>query len=289
MRELRIARLDGGDQRIHHLVLDLVGEIARGNRARELAPLVVDLLFLGERIGDQGEDPLIVLEALRNGIGRRLALSPVLFIQEIQRLVAGQLLAVDLEAQIGHGLVEQPHPGLAPDHVALVQHLLQIVRELVRAEGAHGVQPRRIAPQRRVRQLRIHVGIGELVDLQREEQGLERDLGRALVDVLLEPPELGVGHVAGIEQLGIAHQPAEDFLDPLIGHDCRQEVRPAQTGQLSFILLTEGSRLGSRLFEVALHFRRFRAGIEIGEVPGREGLGAGALIGGHGCDPGVMP
>jgi hypothetical protein len=266
----------------------LVGEVARRDRARELAPLVVDLLFLGEGVGDQSEHALVVAESLGDGVGRGLALGPILLIQEIQRLVAGQLLAVDVEAQVGHGLVEQAHPRLPPHHVALVQHLLQIVGQLVRAEGAHRVEPRRKAPQRRVGQLRFHVVVGELVDLQGEEQGLERDLRRALVGVLLEPAVFGVGHVAGIEQLREAHHPPEDLLDPLIGEDGCQEIRTAEARQLAFVLLAEGGGLGAGLLEVALHFRRIRAGIKIGEVPGREVLGGGAF-GGHGCYPGIMP
>ena len=58
VRDPGIGVLDGRDQRVHDLVLDLVREVARGDRPREVAPAVLDLLVLGEGVGDPAQrDP----------------------------------------------------------------------------------------------------------------------------------------------------------------------------------------------------------------------------------------
>ena len=62
MRQARIGGAHGGDQRVHHLGLDAIGEVARIGDVPEAAPAIRDLLVLGERVGDQRELAQIVLE-----------------------------------------------------------------------------------------------------------------------------------------------------------------------------------------------------------------------------------
>ena len=52
-------------------------------------------------------------------------------LQQVQRRLQRQLLAVDVEAQVGHRLVEQPVPGAAPGDRLFVEQLLDAVLELV--------------------------------------------------------------------------------------------------------------------------------------------------------------
>ncbi len=98
MRQARIGLPHRRDQRVDHLVLDIVREIARRDRALELAPAVLDLLVLRERVGDLRDDADIVAEHLADGLGGGLAQRRIRFGQQMQRLGAGQLLAVDRES-----------------------------------------------------------------------------------------------------------------------------------------------------------------------------------------------
>ena len=74
--------------------------------------------------------------------------------KQVERLGLGQLLPAKRKAQIGDRLVEQPGPGGAAGDRLLVQQLLDLVRQLVRAEGAGVAQPRAVMGERRVGFLR---------------------------------------------------------------------------------------------------------------------------------------
>ena len=63
----------GGKLDEDHLVLDDVAEVHRRLRARVLAPAVLDLLVLGQRIGDQREDRDVVALHLAERLGGVLA------------------------------------------------------------------------------------------------------------------------------------------------------------------------------------------------------------------------
>ena len=112
MRELagsssRTAR----DQRVDDLVLDKIRQIARRDRPREAAPAVLDLLVLGERVGDQRKGPRVLAQDFADRDGGLAAHLGVAVGQQVEHLGLGQLLAAKRKPQIGHGLVEQPGPG----------------------------------------------------------------------------------------------------------------------------------------------------------------------------------
>ena len=73
VRQAGIGVADRRDQRVDHLVLDVIGEVAARDRPRELAPAVLDLLVLGERVGDQREQPDPGRRAPRRSRSRRPA------------------------------------------------------------------------------------------------------------------------------------------------------------------------------------------------------------------------
>ena len=70
----RIGGADGGDQGLDHLAFDAVGKVARIGDVLEAAPAVGDLLVLGERVGDQGEEADVVAERPGDRLGACLAL-----------------------------------------------------------------------------------------------------------------------------------------------------------------------------------------------------------------------
>src|SRR5690348_10622156 len=114
----------------------------------EAAPAVGNLLVLGEGVRDQRERTEIPLERHRQRLGRRLALRSVGILQEIERRLDRQLLAADLEAQAGDGLVEAAVPGGIAGGRLLMEELLDPVLELVRLLLAHVLEPRLVVAER---------------------------------------------------------------------------------------------------------------------------------------------
>src|SRR3546814_707365 len=109
MRQARVGRLHRADQGIDHLVLDEVGEIARGHRTIELPPPVLDLLVLGEGVGDQREHPRVVAQHLAERPG---SLAPRRFLaigQAVEDLRRGERLALEGKSQGRHGLRSEEH------------------------------------------------------------------------------------------------------------------------------------------------------------------------------------
>jgi hypothetical protein len=99
MRQARVGGAHGFHQRIDHLALDAVGEVAGIGDVLEAAPAVGNFLVLGERVGDQREECARCPE----GLGERL--EPAACACSIGGPATGSAsvralaLAVDLEAQ----------------------------------------------------------------------------------------------------------------------------------------------------------------------------------------------
>ena len=268
--EPRIGRLHRGGERVDHLVLDAVGEVHRGLRPRILAPAVLDLLVLGERVGDQREDRDIVGLDLAERLGRILADRGILARQPVEDLRLGQHLVAEGIAQPRDGLVEQARPGGAADDVFLVQRLLELVRQRVRAEGAQVAQPRAVLGEFRRLHLLGEVGILDPLQLQSEEQQLRADVGQALGDVLREAAALGIGHVAGVVEGGIGADAAHQVAHCLIAGDGGAQRLAVEAAHLALVVAGEGRRLLGRAPEVGREVRPGRAGIEVGQIPRRQ-------------------
>ena len=172
VRELGVSLLDRRRERVDHLVLHDVGEVTERLRPRVLAPAVVDLLVLDQRVGDQREDRDILALHLAERLGGFLAYRGVLVRQLVEDLRLAQHLVAERIAQPRDRLVEQARPGAAADHRLVVLELLKLVGKLVRPEQARVAQPRRVLRKLRRLQLFGEIGILDLVDLQPEEQEL---------------------------------------------------------------------------------------------------------------------
>src|SRR5204863_7035547 len=109
--QARVAVAHRRDQRVHDLVLDKIREIAGQDRTREAAPAVLDLLVLGERIGNQRKGARVLAQYLADGLRRLPADFRILVGQQVERLRLGQFLAAERESEVGDSLVEQPRPG----------------------------------------------------------------------------------------------------------------------------------------------------------------------------------
>ena len=71
MRQPRIGAGHRRRQRVDHLALDPIGEVARIGDVGELAPAVGDLLVLDQRVHDQGEQPHVGAQRLGRAPRRR--------------------------------------------------------------------------------------------------------------------------------------------------------------------------------------------------------------------------
>ena len=239
----------------------------------EAAPAVGDLLVLGERVGDEGEQADVVLEHLRQRLRGGLAARTVGVREEIQGGLQGQRrrLALHLEAQAGHGLVEQPVPGAAGGERLLVEQPLQPLLQLVGLLLAQVIEPRLVAGHGRRLQGGRQLRVVQAVDLQLEEQEIGGDGGQPLLDVAVEAGVLGIAAVRGIEQAGVGAELAQGVAQGLVGGDGVGERRalPGQRRQPALVGRLDAPRLRGGLPEVRLHRLRLRAGIEVAQVPDR--------------------
>ncbi len=287
VRQPAVLAAHGGDQRLDHVVLDLVGEVAQRDRLGVAPPLVVDLLVLGERVGDQREQPDVLAENLAQRLGGLAPHRAVAVAEPVEHLGGRELLAVHRKPQPRHGLVEQPGPGGPSGDVFLVQELLQVVGQLMVAECPGIAQPGPEMRQLRRRQLGLQVGVVDAVDLQREEQQLGRDAVHPLLHGLVELADIRVRHVAGIHQVGERHHPAEDLVHRLVGGDRPAELGAGQIRHFPGIPVAERLGVGLAAFQVARQLRRVRSRVKVGEVPARQRSEIGGGIG-HALHPGRL-
>ena len=283
--------------RLHHhahaLGVDLVGEVAAGLRVGEAAPAVLHLLLEGDRVQHQRQHGHLRLQ--RGGEGMRGLLAPGGggVGEAVQRLGEGQRVGTDLHLQPRERLVVQAHPaghgGRAVDEQAL-----QVRGELVIAPEAHAAQPR--APARRLRpalQRRFDLPLLQLVQLQREEQGVRADGGCAGAHVTFELGGGGVVARGGGGERGEGADGPQKVGDLLVERD-RLIDQQAQAlgissrggeGALQAHQLGHG---GARALQVGLHGGVRTAGVEVVEAPLGQGLareGVGRLVLGHGAQP----
>ncbi len=154
MRQARIGGAHAGDERIDDLGLDLIGEMAAVGDVLEAAPAVGDLLVLRQRVGDEREQPHVVLEHLGERFGGGAALFLVGVRQQVERQLERQRLGLagNRKAQRRDRLVEQPVEGAARRLALLVEQPLELLLELVGLLLADVVDPRLVAGEARVLQ-----------------------------------------------------------------------------------------------------------------------------------------
>ncbi len=271
-------------QRRDHLGLHVVGEVARGLRRGQFPPAVLDLLLLGQRVGHAGEQRRARGEHRRQRLGAGLAPRAVGVGEQVERGFEPERLAVDLEGQPGHGLVEQPVPGGGADDRLVVQELLQLIGELVGLHRADAVEDGLVAAEVGVRREEgVEAGVVDPVQLEGEEHQRGRQVGDGGLLVAKELRPGGIGGVLVVAQPGEAHDPAGDRLDALVAEDRRQQTRGVEVAELALVVAREGGALRAQPLEVAGEFRSVLAGVEVTEVPFRKRT----EVGGGGCVAGV--
>ena len=239
-------------------------------RALVFAPAILDLLVLGQRVGEQREDRDIVALHLAERLGGVLALAGILARELVEDLRLAQQLVAKRIAQARDGLVEQARPGGAADDMLLVQRLFHLVGELVRAVDAEIAQPGTVFGERRVVLPGRQVGVVELVDLELEEHQPGADIGQQFGDILREPAALGVGHVLRIVERGIGAYAAHQVVQGLEPGDRRAQRLSVHPRHLALVGLGEGIGVRRSALQVGSEIRAAGTGIEVGEAPGRQ-------------------
>ena len=239
----------------------------------EAAPAVRDLLVLGQRVGDEREEADVGLEDLGQGFSRRPTVRCIGVHEQVQRRLERQRLglALHLELESRHGLVEQAVPGAARGDRLLVEHTLELLLELIGLLLAQIVEPRLVAGERRHLQGARQRRIVDLVELQLEEDEARGDGGDLLLDVAVELGVLGIGGVGGVEQAGVGAELAQRVAERLVGGDrCRHgRAVGGEIDQLALVALLDALGFGSGLLQVRRDGSRGGPGIEVGEVPHR--------------------
>ena len=182
----------------------------------EAAPAVGNVLVLGQRVGDQREQPQVFLEGLGQRQGTRLALGLVRALHQVQRRFQRQCFAIDLETQAGHGLVEQPVEGGGSGLRFFEEQFLQLVIKLIGLFHAQVGNPRPVMPKGRNFHGRFKCRIIDAVQLKLEEKQQCGNFGKFARHIAIELATLRVGGVADIIELRIGPDAADEIGQRLI-------------------------------------------------------------------------
>ena len=138
-----------------------------------------------------------------------------------------------------------------------MQKFLQLVRQLVRAHGAHPLEHGLVTGKLGIGMERgVEIRIGNAVQLQREEHKRRGRIGHAVLRVGHVLCARGIHRVLVIAQTEIGHQPPGDLFDPFVAHHAAQQRGGIQPGQLAFVI---GGKIRAFLFqpvEIARDFGR---------------------------------
>ena len=96
-----------------------------------------------------------------------------------------------------------------------MEQLLDAVFELIRLLLAHILDPRPVVAERVIAHRGVQRRVVEAIELEGEEQKMQRRRGDLLLDVAVELGAHRVGVVARIDEARIGDQPAEQILQRL--------------------------------------------------------------------------
>ena len=140
--------------------------------------------------------------------------------RRLQRRLERQRLALDVEAQAGERLVEQPVPRAAPGDRLLVEEPLDPVFELVGPLQPQILDPRPVdgrAPAS-ASAFSSSASSSRFSSSPKNRRCVEI-VGQPVLQVAVELRARRIGGVAGVDEPGEAAEPAEDLLDPLVFGD----------------------------------------------------------------------
>ena len=151
-----------------------------------------------------------------------------------------------------------------------MQQALDLIAELMGPQGPDIAQPRPVAAQSRIFELALEPRLVVTIQLQREEQQDRGDARRRLLAGLIELAVGRVAHVAGIGQLGIAHQPAQPLFQGLVRPHRGAELCPGKRLKLTRMIGLKSLGFGLQGSNLRLHLRTVAAWKEVAQVPLRQ-------------------
>ena len=156
-----------------------------------------------------------------------------------------------------------------------MEQLLDAVFELVRLVLAEVLDPRPVVAERGIGHRLVERRVVEPVQVEREEQQVQRGRGDALLHVTVEFGDGRIGGVAGVEQTGIGNDPAEHVLDRLVApHRLAERAAGVgagrDIGEPPLVGPLELDAFGLAAIEVALDLGRVHRRIKVGEIPFRQ-------------------
>ncbi len=130
-------------------------------------------------------------------------------------------------------------------------------------------QPRPVVADDRIIPLRIENVVAEMIELQREEQGLGGDLVVTLLQGLQETASRRIGHLGGVPELSETHRLVEALEDFFVAPDRLAEVSAVDTRQAAGVVGVEGFRLRQRPAQIRIQRGCVRTVVEVGKIPHR--------------------
>ena len=213
------------------------------------------------------------LKVLASACAAACRFLPSAVLQQVERRLDGQRLAADLEAQRGDGVVILTVPSGIAGHRFLVEQFLDPVLELVGLVLAHVLEPRPVVTERGIAHRLFQHRVVDAVELEREEQEMQRRGGEALLHVAIELGAGRIGRIAGVDQRRIGADAAEPVVERFEARNRNHERRALprrHVGKHALVGLLEGDAFAFRSGKIARKLRAVHPRIEIGEVPFRQ-------------------
>ena len=228
MAQPRVGGDHGVAQRLHDLGFHMVGEVTAGLRRGQLAPAVLDLLFLDDRVVYAGENLDVFGKDARQARARPLRVCPRSC--SVSRLRAASMSQSPRHRPRIRGPRSSRRKACSTPprrRSTVVQETLQLVGELIGLHRAHAVEERLVA-----RKIGVSAG-EERAQMSIVRSGSSPARRRPAASVNVGDPVLAVGEELGALRIGgllviaqarVGHDASRDPVDLLVSPNAVQHV-----------------------------------------------------------------
>ena len=113
-------------QRVHHLIFDIIGQIARRHGAIKMTPFVIDAFILGDGVEDQRHQAAVFRQDFRSRPPGFFANHRVRVAHHIQDFRFADHGVINGKFQTGGGFVKKPYPCRPPRRLTFQQKRFHI-------------------------------------------------------------------------------------------------------------------------------------------------------------------